>query len=141
MKGAIAAADRVVTVSESYAWEVTQPSHGAGLHAVLAAAAHRLTGIVNGIDHTLWDPSSDPHLAQNFSPGGEDGGGIAPARLACKAALRRELRLPEPDYDVDVPLVAFVGRLDPQRGVDIILEALPGLLSLDCQVRRACRLW
>ena len=129
MKGAIQTSHAITTVSESYAWEITQPSHGVGLHVVLARAAHRLIGIVNGIDLAVWDPATDAHLPFNYSASDMRGKG------ACKAMLRRELGLPEPSFDVDVPIVAFVGRLDPQKGSDVLIDALPGLLSLDCQVR------
>ena len=128
LKGAITTASAIITVSESYAWEITQAAHGVGLHSIMRANAHRLTGIVNGIDHTTWDPATDTHLPRTFSAADLSG------KAVCKAELRRELRLPEPDYDVAVPLVGFVGRLDPQKGLDLILDALPGLLSLDCQV-------
>ena len=131
MKGAIAAAHAVLTVSESYAWEVTQASHGVGLHTVLRGAADRLTGIVNGIDLTAWDPATDAHIAVNYSARDLRG------KAACKAALRREMGLPEPEYGADVPVVGFVGRLDPQKGCDLLLEALPGIMSLDCQARGA----
>jgi starch synthase len=129
MKGAVQTSQAVTTVSESYAWEITQESHGAGLHAVLARASRRLTGIVNGIDASVWDPATDAHLPFNFSASDMRG------KKACKAMLRRELGLPEPSFDVHVPLVGFVGRLDPHKGSDVLIDALPGLISLDCQVR------
>ena len=132
MKGALLAADSIVTVSETYAWEITRPEHGVGLHSILHARRNCLMGILNGMDTTTWDPSNDPHLPFNYSP--EDLSGKA----ACKAELRRKIGLPEAEYGVDVPLVGFVGRLDPQKGPDIIISALSGLLALDCQVCAPC---
>jgi glycosyltransferase involved in cell wall biosynthesis len=128
LKGAILSADRVTTVSESYAWEITQVEHGVGLHSILRASMGRLCGIVNGMDRLTWNPETDPYIPDWFSPADMSG------KLACKDALRRELGLPFADYGVDVPLVGFVGRLDPQKGPDIIMEALSGLMALDCQV-------
>lgn len=128
MKGAILAAGSIVTVSESYAWEITRPAHGVGLHTILAQRSGDLTGIVNGMDTSTWDPSSDPHLHATYSVSNLAG------KVACKRELRRKLGLPEAEYGVDVPLVAFIGRLDPQKGSDIILSALSGLLASDCQV-------
>jgi starch synthase len=129
MKAAILSADSVVTVSESYAWEITRPLHGVGLHSVLQSRRDNVYGIVNGIDEVTWDPSNDPHLPYTFTT--EDMSG----KMRCKAALRRQVGLPEAEFGVDVPIVAFIGRLDPQKGPDIIMEALSGLLALDCQVR------
>lgn len=128
MKGAILAAGSIVTVSESYAWEITRPAHGVGLHTILAQRSADLTGIVNGMDTSSWDPSVDPHIHATYSVSNLAG------KSACKRELRRKLGLPEAEYGVDVPLVAFIGRLDPQKGSDIILSALSGLLALDCQV-------
>ena len=128
MKGALLAADSIVTVSETYAWEITRPEHGVGLHSILHARRNCLVGILNGMDTDSWDPSNDPHLPYNYSAGDLSG------KVACKAELRRKLGLPEAEYGVDVPLVGFIGRLDPQKGPDIIISALSGLLALDCQV-------
>ena len=128
MKGAILTAGSIVTVSESYAWEITRPAHGVGLHTILAQRSGDLIGIVNGMDVSTWNPSDDPHLLRPYSVSSLSG------KVACKRELRRMLGLPEAEYGVDVPLLAFIGRLDPQKGSDIILSALSGLLSLDCQV-------
>jgi starch synthase len=132
MKGALLAADSIVTVSETYAWEITRPEHGVGLHSILQARHNCLVGILNGMDTATWDPATDVHLGHNYSP--EDLTGKA----RCKAELRRKLGLPEAEYGVDVPLLGFVGRLDPQKGPDIIISALSGLLALDCQVFILC---
>jgi starch synthase len=132
MKAAILCSDRIVTVSESYAWEITREEHGVGLHSILQEHSHRLNGIVNGMDRHTWNPETDTYLPAHFSA--EDLSGKA----ECKAALRRQLGLPEPQYGVDVPLVGFVGRLDPQKGPDLIIDALSAILSLDCQVHCSC---
>jgi starch synthase len=128
MKGALLAADSIVTVSETYAWEITRAEHGVGLHSILHARRNRLVGILNGMDTVTWDPARDTHLPFNYATHDLSG------KARCKTALRRKLGLPEPEYGVDVPLLGFVGRLDPQKGPDIIISALSGLLALDCQV-------
>lgn len=128
MKGAILTAGSVVTVSESYAWEITRPAHGVGLHTILTQRIGDIIGIVNGMDTSTWNPADDPHLHARYSVSNLSG------KAACKRELRRRLGLPEAEYGVDVPLLAFIGRLDPQKGSDIILSALSGLLALDCQV-------
>jgi starch synthase len=128
MKGALLAADSIVTVSETYAWEITRPAHGVGLDSILRGQRHRILGILNGMDVSTWDPASDPHLPVNYSPDS------LADKAKCKAELRRKLGLPEAEFGVDVPLLGFIGRLDPQKGPDIIVEALSGLLALDCQV-------
>ena len=114
IKGALATADRIVTVSPTYAEEIQTPLGGFGLHEMLQGRHMMLEGLLNGIDMDEWDPAADAHIPHPFSK--DDLAGKA----ACKAALQRELGLPE---DPDVPLVAFIGRLDPQKGADMVLGA------------------
>ena len=128
LKGAIVTADRVVTVSETYAREIQAPALGCGLDGVLRARADKLDGIVNGVDGAEWDPRVDPHLAARYSQLS-----LARGKAACKAALQAELRLP---VRPDVPLIGFIGRLDPQKGTELITASLAQILSLDggCQL-------
>ena len=125
LKGAIATSDRVLTVSEGYAYEITTPEGGKGLEGLLAARAHRLNGIANGIDLEEWNPSDDKDCAAPYSILDFSG------KLECKRALQREMGLPERD---DVPLLGFIGRLDWQKGPDLIRDALGALMNEDCQV-------
>lgn len=122
--GAIALADRVVAVSPHYADEVRTPSHGAGLHELLAGRGDALVGILNGIDTDAWDPSTDGALPQRF--------GTRTAAAAKKAnahELRAEVGLPASDG----PLIAMVTRMVEQKGVDIALDATVALPGLDAQ--------
>lgn len=115
MKAGIDTADRVNTVSPTYAWEITTPEFGEGLQDDLRFLADegRLSGILNGIDTDAWDPAHDAHLPATFSVADERG------KLTCKQELLRELGL---DGDVDAPLVAMVGRLTPQKGIWLASE-------------------
>ena len=125
------AADRVITVSHGYAWEVKTSEGGWGLHSVVNDNDWKLRGIVNGIDTTDWNPAVDPHL------GTEDGylnytvETFKEGKAQCKAALQQELGLP---VRPEVPLVGFIGRLDHQKGVDIIAEAIPWMVAQDMQL-------
>jgi starch synthase len=80
-----------------------------------------LSGILNGMDASHWSPSADPHLAANY-----DAGSVGQGKPVCKAALQKELGLP---IDAKVPLVGFVGRLTPQKGLDLMAEVLPQWLQ------------
>ena len=124
IKGGIVFADRVTTVSPTYAREIQTPGHGHGLDGLLHHRAARLSGILNGIDEHIWNPARDPHLASPYSS----------RRLAHKApnkaALQIEFNLPE---DADVALLGLVSRLVHQKGIDLVLAALPELLDLPVQ--------
>ncbi|RAL51464.1 hypothetical protein DM860_010966 [Cuscuta australis] len=124
LKGAIITADRIVTVSQGYSWEITTPEGGYGLHTLLSSRKPVLSGITNGIDVNEWDPSSDKHIASPYSVDDLSG------KAQCKAALQKELALP---IRPDCPLVGFIGRLDFQKGVDLILSATPELMQEDIQ--------
>jgi starch synthase len=125
MKAGLVYADALTTVSPSYAREIMTVEGGHGLDSVLRLRRHDLTGILNGIDVVRWDPSRDPHLSAHYGPGDLAG------KAVCKAALQRELGLPQ---RARVPLVGMIGRLAEQKGVDLVLEALPEILAMDVQV-------
>ncbi len=112
LKTGLAFADRLNTVSPRYAEEIQTAPLGCGLEGVLQNRRGALSGIVNGVDYREWDPSIDKHLAEKFTPES-----VATGKAACKAALQRELGLPE---EPRVPLVAFVGRLADQKGLDLL---------------------
>ncbi|CAN0857738.1 Granule-bound starch synthase 2, chloroplastic/amyloplastic [Linum grandiflorum] len=124
------AADRVVTVSHGYAWELKTVQGGWGLHSIINENDWKLRGIVNGIDTQEWNPRNDVHLTSdgyvNYSLETLETG-----KPKCKAALQKELGLPERP---DVPLIGFIGRLDNQKGVDLIAEAIPWMMEQDVQL-------
>jgi starch synthase len=116
LKTGIVFADQVTTVSPNYAREIQQAPGGCGLEGVLAARSDSLTGIVNGIDTAAWDPRTDRHIPRHYSE--HD---FADGKYAARVALAARLGHAAPDPR---PLVAFVGRLAEQKGVDLVVELL-----------------
>ena len=122
LKAGLTFAGAVTTVSETYAREIALPEQGRGLEGVIASLADKLTGVVNGIDTAVWNPTSDPAIASRFHA-------EEPAnKLRCKTALIQELGL---DMNAQRPITAFVGRLVEQKGIDLLLDALPDLMRSD----------
>lgn len=116
LKTGLVFADAVSTVSPTYAQEIQTPTHGCGLEGVLQNKRDALFGILNGIDETVWNPATDAHLVKRY-----DAKSFLAGKAANKAALQKELGLPA---EPNTPLVAFVGRLAEQKGIDLILELL-----------------
>jgi len=125
IKGGIALSDRVNTVSPSYAREVKTAEYGYGLEGLLQHRGKRFSGILNGIDYHQWDPLNDPHIEAPF--GADDLGG----KRRDKLALQREFGLPE---DRRIQMFGYIGRLVDQKGVDMILQVLPGIMDAGAQV-------
>ena len=120
MKGGLAAADMLSTVSPSYADEIRTAAFGYGLEGLLTARSDRLMGILNGVDYGHWNPAADPFLKAGYDHTKLSGKAIN------KTALEREFGLkPDPD----TPLIGMVGRLVEQKGVDLFIDALPRLLK------------
>ncbi len=115
LKGGLVFADRVTTVSPTYAQEILTPEHGHGLDGLLRHRAADLSGILNGIDVETWDPATDPSLAANYSAQDLRG------RQANRRMLQRIAGLSEDD---DSFLLGVVSRLTEQKGIDLILDAL-----------------
>jgi starch synthase len=120
----LAAADWISTVSPTYAEEIQTASFGCGLEDLLTARRERMTGILNGIDSSVWNPAHDPALQATYSRLD-----LKP-RAENKRALQAELSLP---VESDVPLIGMVTRLDWQKGVDLVLDALQQLLDIPWQ--------
>lgn len=124
------AADRVVTVSHGYSWELKTSEGGWGLHNIIKENDWKFSGIVNGIDTKEWNPLFDVHLTSdgytNYSLET-----LHTGKPQCKAALQKELGLP---VRPDVPMIGFIGRLDQQKGVDLIAEAIPWMVGQDVQL-------
>ena len=120
LKAGLVYADRISTVSPTYARELMRPEFGMGLQGVLASRRAQVQGILNGIDLEVWNPENDPHIASQFSA-------RTPGRKAAnRAALARRFTL---DAGGRGPLFCVVSRLTPQKGMDLLLEALPRLLA------------
>ncbi|KAI4387796.1 hypothetical protein MLD38_000199 [Melastoma candidum] len=123
-------ADRVITVSHGYAWELKTSEGGWGLHNIINEIDWKFCGIVNGIDTREWNPLFDVHLAsEGYTNYSLDT--LKTGKPQCKEALQKELGLP---VRPDVPLLGFIGRLDGQKGVDLIVDAVPWLMGQDIQL-------
>ncbi len=120
IKGGIGFADRVTTVSETYAREITTPAFGAGLEGLLAWRGKDLVGIANGIDTHLWNPARDPALPAAYDAEQPQG------KREARAALLRETGL---EADETTPVIAYIGRLAEQKGVDLLVEALARIIA------------
>jgi len=120
LKTGIKYADRVSTVSPTYAREICETPLGMGLQAALKSRTDRVVGILNGVDYQDWDPLHDPHLAAHFGPQDLRGKSTNKEMLIARA----ELALP-----VSKPLIGMVTRLTEQKGIDLLFEALPSLLQ------------
>jgi len=126
LKAGIIFADRVTTVSPSYAGEMMTEYFGEGLHTLLQNQAHKVSGILNGIDDMEYDPSRDPCLPTLYSIDNWSDG-----KASCKTALQQELGL---EQDAGKPLLAMVTRLTDQKGMDLLLHVLDELLNGDMQL-------
>lgn len=125
LKAGIVFANRVSTVSPTYAKEITTAYFGEGLDQLLLSFGWKLTGILNGIDTELYDPETDPELASSYSLKSWMKG-----KAACKKALQQECHLPK---EPKIPLLSMVTRLDSQKGLDLLLHILDELLEEDVQ--------
>lgn len=118
-------ADHIVTVSPGYAQEILTPEFGAGLHKFLRTRAQSITGILNGLDTWTWDPTTDSALAANYHPN------KLFKRSANKIALQSKVGLPP---NPNLPLIGMVSRLDSQKGIDLLPDALSSLVDQPWQV-------
>ncbi len=126
LKAGLWAADRITTVSPSYAQEIQADAGGMGLSGLLRDRSAVLSGILNGIDEDVWNPATDPHLATRFGP--EE---CVAGHAANKAALQQRCGLPA---DPARPLFGVISRLEWQKGLDLLLDALPALLAAGAQL-------
>jgi starch synthase len=116
----IAAAEIVNTVSPGYAREALTPEFGMGLDGLLRSRGDRFLGILNGLDNDVWDPARDAVLAAHYSRGDLAG------KATCRADVLSRNGLDPAD---DGPVIGMIGRLDPQKGFDLLAGAAPGLLA------------
>jgi starch synthase len=123
LKAGIIAADALSTVSPRYAREIQTPDQGHGLDWLLRARSDRLVGITNGVDYSVWNPETDPHIAANFSI--EDLAG----KVECKLDLLRRFGLPE---DKRRPILAIISRLVGQKGYDLIRMIAGAIVDTGC---------
>ena len=126
LKGGLAYADRITTVSGTYAAEIQTPEYGERLEGHLRYHNWKLRGIVNGIDYKMWDPATDPALAENYWLGN-----VLEHKMANKRALQRELGLEE---DESKFVIGLISRLTNQKGLDLVRSIIPQVLDGNTQV-------
>ncbi|MDO5641432.1 MAG: glycogen synthase GlgA [Paracoccus sp. (in: a-proteobacteria)] len=124
LKAGLVSATAITTVSPGYAAELTLPEFGFGMEGVIRARSHALSGILNGVDTDIWNPATDPAIAAHYHAGDMAGKAI------CAGALRDEFGL---DGEGG-PLAIVVSRLTRQKGLDLLLEALPRFVALGGQI-------
>lgn len=125
MKAGLKYARKVTTVSPTYAAEIATHEFGSGLDGVIRSRGADVCGILNGVDGSVWDPSRDAALAARYSADDLSG------KAVCKAALQKELGL---TVDPEAPLLGAVSRMTAQKGLDLVLAALPAMLRQGAQV-------
>ena len=125
LKAGCVFADRINTVSPSYASEIKMPYYAEGLEGILNARSAQLTGIINGIDKKVYNPHGDALLPARYDRGHLKG------KAVCKAKLQEELGL---EVRGDRPLMVMVTRLTRQKGMDLVMYALDRILAGGVQV-------
>ena len=125
LKAGLRLADRITTVSPTYATEIQRPDEGYGLDGLLRTRAPDFLGIPNGIDTAVWNPAKDPLLPARYA------GVAARRRGKNKAALQARFAL---NAEPGALLFGIVSRLSGQKGIDLVLDALPDLLALGAQL-------
>ena len=126
LKGGIAYADRVTTVSGTYAGEIQTAEYGEHLEGHLRYHSGKLRGIVNGIDYDMWNPATDPALAENYELGN-----VLDHKMANKLALQKELGL---EQDEGKFVIGLISRLTNQKGLDLVSSIIPMVLDGNTQV-------
>jgi starch synthase len=119
MKAGLKFADRVTTVSPTYAHEISTHEFGCGLDGVIRGRGAAVSGILNGIDDTVWNPATDAALSERYDLDRLQG------KQACRRALQAQMGLAQDDQAL---LLTVVSRLTAQKGLDLVLAALPGLV-------------
>ncbi len=125
MKTGILYADRVTTVSPSYAREIQTPEFGQGLDGILRMCSHKVTGILNGIDFKRYNPETDPDIKANYN--------VRKLRkkVQNKIALQKELGLKRAAH---IPLIGMVTRLTAKKGCQLLVDELDNILQFNVQV-------
>ena len=122
LKAGLEFADQITTVSPRYAEEIQTPEFGFGLEGLIQHRKNRLTGILNGIDVSIWSPERSPWIPAPYSPNSLEG------KARCKAALQNELGL---EINPEAPLLTFIGRMTWQKMADVLLDAVPIYLAAE----------
>ncbi|HYT57006.1 MAG TPA: glycogen synthase GlgA [Verrucomicrobiae bacterium] len=124
LKGALVLADKITTVSPSYAQEIMTAAQGFGLEGVVRQRAADLVGILNGVDYSLWNPWTDPFITPHY------GEKSLPLKDECKRKLRRIFKLPDNNHS---PVIGMISRLTAQKGFDLVEAIFDLLMQRDVQ--------
>lgn len=124
MKAGIVFSDEITTVSEMYAREIQTPEYGCGLDGILRVCSDHLTGIMNGIDYTIWNPETDILIPSKYTMQNMRG------KTSCKKHLQKKNNLP---VNKDIPLIGMISRLAAQKGFDLIAQVADDLFAMDIQ--------
>lgn len=124
IKGGLSYSDWITTVSPTYAQEIQTPEFGYGLEGLLAHRQHTLSGIINGIDMSVWNPATDQKIAQTYTVK------TLNKKVLNKTALQARLGLP---VSADIPLFGLIGRLVDQKGIDLVLNCLKEMARMPLQ--------
>ena len=124
LKAGIIYSDAVTTVSPTYAEEICTPEFGYGLDGVLLSRSYKLTGILNGIDTEVWNPQKDTLIPHKFTPKKPN-----PGKQKNKQALFESYDIEVDDDLLNAPLLGMVSRLVEQKGIDMVLDAIPVFLA------------
>jgi starch synthase len=125
MKAGLSFADHITTVSPNYAREIATPEFGCGLEGLIQSRSGSVSGILNGVDCEVWNPAKDPALTAFYSNTDLRG------KVGCKNALQQQLGLKP---SAKAPLFGIVSRLTAQKGLDLLLDALPSALTRGAQL-------
>ena len=125
MKAGLQFADQVTTVSPSYAREIATHEFGCGLDGVIRGRGTEVSGILNGIDESIWNPATDPAIPQRYDAERISG------KVVCRRRLQEELGLEADDHGL---LVTLISRLTSQKGLDLLLSCLPELVRAGVQL-------
>jgi len=125
LKGALVTADKITTVSPTYAREIMSAEQGFGLQGILQQRAADVVGILNGVDYSEWNPETDPFIAQRYCEGSLTG------KSLCKEKLQANLGLPD---ESAVPLLGMISRLTSQKGFDLVQKIFDQLMEQPLQM-------
>ncbi len=125
IKGGLSFSDKVTTVSPTYAQEIQTPEFGYGLEGLLAYRRDHLSGIINGIDMSVWNPETDHQIPQTYTAK------TIKNKVNNKTALQERLGLP---VNPELPLFGLIGRLVDQKGIDLVLSCLPEMTTMPLQL-------
>lgn len=126
MKAAIVYSDQITTVSPTYAKEILTPTYGEGLELVLQMRRGDLSGIINGIDYTIFNPETNDNIVENYTIQN-----VYEKKILNKVSLQKECHLP---VDASIPCVGIVSRLTWQKGLDLVIEEIDALMRKNVQL-------